>query len=152
MAKASKDAELRPRIKRCQAKDARAFLRLEAICFEMRYRNEVVYYWRPVFDYGWTFKVICDGRIVGGVIAMPTRQGMVYINSLFVHPLRNRGIARRLLKRVLRLRTPKGFVLDVKTEKRYLISFYEKEGFRIARKEANYYLDGSARVIMTKDS
>ncbi len=86
-------------------------------------------------------------------MAMPTRQGMIYINSLFVHPLfRNRGIARRLLKKVLMLRTPKGFVLDVKTEKRYLIAFYEKEGFRIARKEANYYLDGSSRVILIKDS
>ena len=145
------EQESRLKIERCEPEDAEAFLRLEAACFEMSYREEVLYFWRPVLDYGWVFRAKYGGKIVGGVIALPTRQGMVYVNSLFVHPrFRNHGIARRLLRRVLRLHPPKGFVLDVKTEKPYLVAFYKKEGFGVTRREENYYGDGSDRVILMR--
>jgi ribosomal protein S18 acetylase RimI-like enzyme len=141
----------KPIIQPCEPKDAKAFLSLEASCFGMKYRNESLYYWRPVLDYCWAFEALSGGEIVGGIIAMPTKHGMIYINSLFVHPAhRERGTARRLLRRILTLRTDKGFILDVKTEKPRLIAFYEREGFRTVRDGANYYMDGSDRIIMVR--
>jgi ribosomal protein S18 acetylase RimI-like enzyme len=91
-------------------------------------------------------------EIVGGIIAMPTREGLVYINSLFVHPrMRRRGIGSALLETVLKLHVS-GFILDVKSNKCVLVKMYQKYGFKIARNERNYYLDGSSRFVMEKRS
>lgn len=130
--------------------DAVPLLRLEARCFGMRYSSNSLYYWRPILDYCWAYKAARDDEILGGVIAMPTRQGKVYINSLFVHPrMRGLGIGSQLLGTVLGLPAI-GFVLDVKVDKRRLIEMYQRHGFKIIRNETNYYLDGSDRVVMER--
>jgi hypothetical protein len=70
------------------------FLRLEAECFEMDFTPNSLYFWRPVIDYCWAFKAVVKGKIVAGAIAMPTRDGRIYLNSLFVSPaFRRRRIA-----------------------------------------------------------
>lgn len=116
----------------------------------MRYSSNSLYYWRPILDYCWAYKATRDDVILGGVIAMPTRQGKVYINSLFVHPrMRGLGIGSRLLHTVLGLPAT-GFILDVKTSKPRLVELYQRHGFSIAREERDYYLDGSDRVIMER--
>jgi ribosomal protein S18 acetylase RimI-like enzyme len=143
----------KPIIRLREPKDAKAFLNLEALCFGIAVRNESLYYWRPILDYRWAFKAVSEDGIVGGIIAIPTRVETIYINSLFVHPIhRKRGTARRLSRRILRLRARNGFILDVKTEKPDLVTFYEREGFRIAREMDNYYMDGSDRVTMVRKS
>ncbi|MGA2663621.1 MAG: GNAT family N-acetyltransferase [Nitrososphaerales archaeon] len=130
--------------------DSVSFLRLEARCFGMRYNRNSLYYWRPILDYCWAYKAVQEETIVGGVIAMPTRQGLVYINSLFVDPrVRGLGIGSRLLEKVLGISAP-GFILDVKSGKRYLIEMYQRHGFKVVRRERNYYLDGSERIIMRR--
>ncbi len=141
---------LRFGIRPVRPSDAVPFLRLEARCFGMRYCSNSLYYWRPILDYCWAYVASRDNEILGGVIAMPTRQGKVYINSLFVHPrMRGQGIGSQLLKTVLRLSTV-GFILDVKSSKEGLIEMYERHGFRTTREEMDYYLDGSDRVIMER--
>jgi ribosomal protein S18 acetylase RimI-like enzyme len=130
--------------------DAVPLLRLEARCFGMRYSSNSLYYWRPILDYCWAYKATRDDEILGGVIAMPTRQGKVYINSLFVHPrVRGLGIGSQLLETVLGLQAI-GFILDVKASKGGLIEMYQRHGFKITREERDYYLDGSDRIVMER--
>jgi len=116
----------------------------------MSYSSNSLYYWRPILDYCWAYKAIRDDEILGGVIAMPTRQGKIYVNSLFVHPrMRGLGIGSQLLETVLALPAI-GFILDVKANKGRLIDMYRRRGFKITRNEMDYYLDGSDRVIMER--
>jgi len=140
-------------IRRATVSDAVPFLKLEAECFEMKFVDAALYYWRPIIDYCYAFKAVFERKIVGGIIAIPTRQGQIYINSLFVQGnFRNLGIATSLLKRISSITCEKGFILDVKTKKEYLISFYKKRGFKAIRRESNYYLDGTTRIIMKRPS
>src|SRR5579863_7968685 len=67
-------------------RDAAKFLRLEALCFGMSVNRDTFYYWTPVLEYLWSYKAEIDGRLVGGIIALPTREGDWYVNSIFVHP------------------------------------------------------------------
>ena len=143
--------EFSVRILQADAEDAEEFLKLEAACFEMEFSLNTLYYWRPIIDYCWAFKAISRRRIIGGAIAMPTRDGKIYINSLFVHSrFRKGGIGTRLLSRILRLRPCLGFVLDVKSERSFLHEFYRGHGFENTRRVQNYYLDGTTRIVMTR--
>lgn len=139
------------KIRQADVSDAIEFLRLEAKCFGMRFSLNTLYYWRPIIDYCWAFKAVYGRRIVGGAIAIPTRDGRIYVNSLFVHPrIRKCGIGTRLLSKVLELQPHSGFILDVTEEKAFLRRFYRQNGFEEARKEENYYLDRSTRIIMVR--
>lgn len=137
-------------VRRTTMDDAIPFLRLEAQCFEMRFHKETSYYWRPIIDYCYSFKAVTkSGRLVGGIIAMPTREGEIYVNSLFVkREFRRRHVARMLMNAILKIRTEKAYVLDVRKEKQYLIRFYESLGFKKIYLRKNYYLDGTDRIIM----
>jgi ribosomal protein S18 acetylase RimI-like enzyme len=149
--KHSKIGAKRVRIRRATITDAIPFLKLEAVCFEMKFADASLYYWRPIIEYCYAFKAVLSNKIVGGVIAIPTRNGQIYINSLFVHTkFRKLGIATKLLDRILMIGSKNGYVLDVKPKKRHLISFYTKYGFRVIRTKQNYYLDGAARILMTR--
>jgi len=140
------------RIAEADVEDAREFLTLEAKCFSMRFSSNTLYYWRPIVDYCWAFKAVDRHRIVGGVIAMPTRDDRVYVNSLFVDSgYRRSGIGSRLLARVLELKPSRGFVLDVKTEGSFLQEFYERRGFKRAHVARDYYRDGTTRIIMERE-
>jgi ribosomal-protein-alanine N-acetyltransferase len=139
------------RITRADVLDAEEFLRLEAKCFGMRFSLNTLYYWRPIIDYGWALKAVHRRRIVGGLLAMLTRNEQIYINSIFVDPnFRRRGIGTKLLSKILRLGKGRGFVLDVKAEKAYLHEFYRRHRFLEERVHDNYYLDGTRRVIMLR--
>lgn len=138
-------------ISRASSSDGVEFLRLEAECFEMEFTPNTLYYWRPIIDYCWAFKAMVKKKIVAGAIAMPTRDGRIYLNSLFVSPaFRRRGIATRLLLKVLRLRPGSECVLDTYPRRAHLLSFYEAHGFKVTRKVNNYYLDGTTRVLMVR--
>lgn len=129
--------------------DALPFLRLEAECFEMQFIKGLLYYWRPIVDYCYAFKATVKSEIIGGIIAIPTKDNRLYINSLFVaKKFRHKNIGKRLMKRILSIERFQRFVLDVKVEKQYLRIFYGQLGFREVHFKKNYYLDGTDRIIM----
>lgn len=100
------------------------FPELEALCFEMRPYRDTIYFWTPAVEYLWTYKAEIGKRTVGGIIAMPARQGNWYINSVFVHPShRRKGVASKLLERVLRLAAGATAILDVKTRQAISVGF-----------------------------
>jgi ribosomal protein S18 acetylase RimI-like enzyme len=131
--------------------DASRLLELEALCFEMEPNVDTTYFWTPVVEYLWTYKAEVRRKIVGGVIAMPTREGTWYVNSLFVHPrYRKRGIATQLLRQVLRVARGRSVVLDVKTDRPSLLDFYRNFGFTAERILPNYYRDGTDRILLVR--
>lgn len=129
--------------------DALGFLKLEARCFKMRATMDTIYFWTPAVCYLWSYKAIANNKLVGGIIATPTRDGNWYVNSLFVHPTyRKLGIATRLLSKIIKAAGNKKIFLDVKTEKRFLVDFYGKHGFKLRKLVKNYYHDGSDRYLL----
>jgi ribosomal protein S18 acetylase RimI-like enzyme len=131
--------------------DAATFLELEATSFGMRRNPDTIYFWTPVVDHLWSYKAIADGKVVGGIIAMLTRRGNWYINSLFVHPTyRRRGVATKLLSRIIKLAGPREVLLDVKTDRKSLLEFYHRFGFEVKRRRKNYYRDGTDRYLLVR--
>ena len=139
------------RISLASHSDAVRFLKLEALCFEMEPNRDTIYFWTPVVERLWTYKAEVRGKIVGGLIAMPTRQGDWYVNSLFVHPAyRNSGIASMLLVGFLRSVEGSRVLLDVKTDRPYLLDFYGKFGFEKQTLLKDHYRDGTDRFLLTR--
>lgn len=143
--------EIKVSIRLATWRDAAEFLRLEALCFGMRVNRDTLYYWTPVVEYLWSYKAEVDGLVIGGIIAMQTRSGDWYVNSLFVHPrYRRHGVATRLLSRVIQLAGERKVLLDVKTDKRLLLRFYGSFGFEIKERRRNYYGDGTDRYLLVR--
>ena len=143
----------RVRIRLTTHRDAAKFLKLEARCFEMEPNRDTIYFWTPVVEYLWAYKAVVGKKIVGGIIAIPTRKGDWYVNSLFVHPMyRGIGIASLLLGGFLVRIKDARVLLDVKTDRPYLVEFYGKFGFRKRKRMANYYDDGTDRFLLVRDA
>lgn len=141
------------RISRAERRDALEFYRLEARCFEMGGDDEdALYYWVPILSYQCCYKAVAGGsRIVGGVVSMPTFDRRWYVNSLFVDPeYRRRGIAGRLMERVIGLSWHDEIMLDVKTDRPHLLEFYGSLGFAKRRLSRDHYGDGSDRLILVR--
>ena len=141
-------------ILRAGKSDAPEFYRLEAKCFEMEEDNEdTTYYWVPILAYQCCLKAVAYEKIVGGLVSMPTFEGKWYLNSLFVDPeYRRRGIADKMMERMKELATRDTMILDVKTDRQYLVEFYERHGFKLDKTSVNHYHDNSDRFIMVCDA
>lgn len=129
------------------------FYRLEAKCFEMEGNDwDTLYYWIPILAYQCCYKaVVDDARIVGGVVSMPTFDRKWYVNSLFVDPeYRRRGIAGRLMSKVIDAAWHGEIILDVKTDRPHLLEFYGSLGFEKRYRSRNHYRDGSDRFILAR--
>ena len=141
------------RITRAKKEDALEFYKLEAECFEMEESGEdTLYYWVPILAYQCCYKAVADdARIVGGIVSMPTFDKQWYVNSLFVHPeYRRRGIAGRLMNKVIGAAWHNEIILDVKTDRPHLLEFYGSLGFAKRYRHRNYYRDGSDRFILAR--
>ena len=139
---------------RAEKRNALEFYRLETKCFEMEDDDaNTMYYWIPMLSHQCCYKAVerSSLRIVGGIVSMPTFDKHWYINSLFVDPsYRRNGIASRLMEKVIEVATHGDIVLDVKTDRPYLIRFYKEFGFGIKRLSVDHYHDDSDRFIMTR--
>lgn len=139
-------------ISRATVHDRREFYTLEAKCFEMGYDDgDTTYYWTPILLHQYCLKAVLNGRIVGGLVAMPTHDKRWYLNSLFVEPAyRKTGIARKLVLRMFDDAWLPNMVLDVKTDRPYLIKFYQSMGFELTDRLVNHYGDSEDRFYMER--
>lgn len=140
-------------IARAGKQDAKEFYELEAKCFEMDYNDkDTMYYWMPILDHMLCYKAVDLGRIVGGIVSMPTYDRRWYINSLFVDPAyRRRRIGIRLVDKVLKNAWPECIItLEIKTDRPHLLELYGRLGFAQVDVAHNYYLDGSSRFVMQR--
>lgn len=134
--------------------DATEFLKLEARCFEMSENLETMYYWVPLLEYSYCYKAVINGKIVGGIISIPTRDDSWYINSLFVDSdFQKNGIATKLLYHIIEgCAKNKSIYLEHKTDKPHLLEFYKKHGFKIILKSKNHFSDGDDRFMLVRNS
>ena len=140
-------------VSRAERKDALEFYKLEARCFEMDGNDaDTLYYWVPILAHMYCLKAVNgDGRIVGGIVTMPTFEREWYINSLFVDPAcRRSGIGTMLMEKALAEAWMSDMILDVKTDRPHLIDFYNGFGFLTEGKSVNHYYDDSDRFIMRR--
>lgn len=139
-------------ISRATVSDRREFYMLEARCFDMKYDDAyITYYWTPILIHQYCLKAVIDGRIVGGLITMPTYDKEWYLNSLFIDPeFRRMGIARKLFLQVFKDMWLHDVILDVRTDRPYLVEFYHSLGFEITGHSINHYGDSEDRFHMKK--
>ncbi len=92
-----------------------------------------------------------NGKVVGFILALQPCKDELRILMLAVDKnFRRHGIGSALLKELL-LRFPvRRVYLEVRTDNVEAIKFYEKHGFRIKEKIANFYTDGSPAFLMEK--
>jgi len=92
-----------------------------------------------------------NGKVVGFIIALQPCSEELRILMLAVDKnFRRQGIGSSLLKELL-LRFPaRRIYLEVRTDNREAIKFYEKHGFRIKEKIENFYTDDSPAFLMEK--
>ena len=140
-------------ISRARRADAGEFYRLEAKCFDMENDSaDTVYYWVPILSYQCCYKATIDGKIVGGIVSMPTFEKRWYLNSLFVDPAyRRAGIATKLMEKMFKAAWQEDMILDVKTDRPHLLAFYESFGFRNVKLSKDHYYDDSDRFLMVRD-
>ena len=139
-------------ISRATVSDHREFYRLEARCFNMKYDDgDTRYYWTPILLHQYCLKAVIDGRIVGGLVSMPTHDSEWYLNSLFVDPdYRLKGIARKLVMRMFKDAWLCDMILDVRTDRTHLVKFYRSLGFEIVNRSINHYGDSEDRFHMKR--
>ena len=89
-----------------------------------------------------------EGRVVGYAVAV-TSADVTDLQRVAVHPgHRRRGLARRLLARVLADR----MLLEVSEANDAAMAFYTTEGFGEVGRRPRYYRDGSDAVVMQRVS
>ena len=104
-----------------------------------------------ILHYQCCLKAVLGGKIVDGLVSMPTFAGKWYLNSLFVDPdYRRRGIADKLMEGMKGPAAQKTMVLGVKTDRPYLVEFYRRHGFEPVGTSRNHYGDGEDRFMMVR--
>ena len=141
-------------ISRATMNDRREFYTLEAKCFDMRYDDaDTAYYWTPILLHQYCLKAVLDGNILGGLVSMPIHEKKWYLNSLFVDPNhRLRGIAKKLVLRMFKDAWLHDMVLDVNTNRPYLVEFYRSMGFKVIGRSVDHYGDGEDRFHMERNA
>ena len=139
-------------IMRTTVSDRSEFYALEEKCFDMKYDDEdVKYYWSHILLHQYCLKAVIDGKIVGGIVSMPTYNKEWYLNALFVDPnYRRMSIARKLIKHMFDNMWLESVILDVRPDRPHLVKFYNSLGFEIIGHSTNHYKDGMDRFNMRK--
>lgn len=139
-------------VKRAELGDDKKLMELEARCFRIKYERNFIWFWKPFTQHAYVYKAIFDKKIVGGILAFPTKHpGTIYIESIFVDTkFRDHGVATRLIEKVSKHAGCRELILDTMPGWKNAINLYRKQGFRVVKKLKNYYEDGTDRVLMVK--
>jgi [ribosomal protein S18]-alanine N-acetyltransferase len=138
--------------------DFEALYAIEEVCFEPPHRFSRVYM-REITQQrnAATWIAEDDGRMVGfGVVEWATEQAGVvaYVQTLEVlTEVRGRGVGGELLRRLEGTARDAGAVavwLHVDAENAAAIRVYERDGYRLGGKEADYYGRGRAGLVYAK--
>ena len=103
--------------------------------------------------FGDFFVAVLDGRVVGYIASISELDGTAHIASIAVHPsYRGRGVAKKLLKRLLETLKEKGFheiKLEVRKSNIPAQNLYKSFGFKHVYTLRNYYGDGEDALVMS---
>lgn len=140
------------KIKAANLRDDRALIRLESRCFKMKYDKNFMWFWKPLTEHAYVYKAVFNGKIIGGVLAVPTKKiGTIYVDSLFVDTkFRHHGIATKLIAKIENLARCREIILDTMLQWKEAVKLYKRLGFRSVKLMKNYYEDGTDRILMVK--
>ena len=128
------------RIERATLKDTKALSKLECRCYGYSWHPYANWFWKRAVDYMYAYKATDGGKVIGGIVALPTRQGTVYVDTMFVAKgSRRRGVGEALLKKVLKDTNGKKIQLDTWSYNEAAKSLFAKLGFRRKGVLRDYY-------------
>lgn len=139
-----------------EPKDAKRLSQIEARAYETEWSQWEMWHWTTAIDYSYVFKAMVNREIVGGIIASPTKQGSLHIDTLIVESwFRKQGIGTALLRAAINAR---GFnegqkiVLhtQARKENRPVVRLYEKFGFKTVGRTPDYYHQGIDYLLMER--
>ena len=138
-------------IEKTKAKDTVRLSKLECACYGYRWHPYANWTWKAISGYGYAFtaKTRKGDRIVGGIGAIMTNKGKLYLDSVFVSPAwRGRGIAKLLLKRVAGIAKRKRLRLEghVDGTNAPMIKLLGALRFSRGKKAKNYYDEKPERM------
>jgi len=95
---------------------------------------------------GFTYKIICDGKIVGDIIARDNGGNTYFLGSLCIIPsYENKGIGQEAI-RFIESKFPSAtkWNLETPVDKKRNHYFYKKVGYRIIKE----YMDGNVKIVL----
>lgn len=127
-------------IEKATLKDTKTLSKLECRCYGYPWHPYANWFWKHAAEYVYAYKATDGGRIVGGIVALPTRQRTVYVDTCFVaEGHRGRGIGEALMRRVLRDARGRKVQLDTMTYNKAAKNLFAKLGFKKKSILRNYY-------------
>jgi ribosomal protein S18 acetylase RimI-like enzyme len=138
-------------IKKVRLTDTKSLSRLECKCYDYPWHPYANWFWKRASDYMYAYKAVASGKIVGGIVALPTRLGCIYVYTLFVDEgHRGNGIGEALLNRVLSQKNGSRIKLDTWSYNREAKGLFSKLGFKVKRRLTNYYEEGIDYLLLER--
>lgn len=129
--------------------DTKSLSKLECKIYGHRWHPYANWFWKRAADYMLAYKAVYGEKIVGGVVAFPTRQGKIYVDTLFVDiPFQGMGIGESLLETVMLCAGDSKILLDTWSFNRKAKRLFENHGFSPKRTLRNYYEEGIDYVLL----
>ena len=140
-------------IRRAELNDAVAILALETAAHgeEVTSRYDV-----PMFiEFGYAYVAQLeggvDGRIVGAIVALPTRDGEIKVNDWVVHPkYQGQGIGGKLYRQLIAETKGKGLLAVVLKSNRRSLELHHKLGFSIEKEVADPFQTGEGPGVLLR--
>ncbi len=129
-----------------------AIRRLHKVCFDPDAYDPLTLFLLVTWPGNAAIEARVDGHLAGFIAGdWPLGDRCGWIVTLSVLPtFRRRGIGARLLAECEARLTPRVLRLMVRESNRPAIGLYENTGYRRVRREARYYSDGEAGLLMEK--
>lgn len=136
----TKISDMEFEIEKATLKDTKALSRLECNCYGHSWQVYANYFWKRAVDCMWAYKATKNGKIIGGIVALPTRQKTVYVDTVFVaKKFRRHGVGEALMKKVLAETSGRKIQLDTWSYNDAAKNLFVKFGFKKKRILRNYY-------------
>jgi ribosomal protein S18 acetylase RimI-like enzyme len=138
------------RIAKAGHKDVDILSHMEIDSYYGNWTPYATWFWTRTIETAYALKAVDGKKIVGGAMALPTRDGSIYVDTMFVLPkYKERGIGTAFLERIIKAANGRRIIADVDADIGP-VALFKKFGFREKKRLPNYYLDGDNYILMER--
>ena len=131
------------KIEIAEYKDASELSELECQCYDTKSEKYAFWMWTLAIRYHYALKAVLDGKIVGGMVATPTNDERIYLDTLVVSDEhRGKGIASVLFEQMLSKVSHKKLVALIWIGNEKPKHLLEKYGFKEINRLDNLFQSG----------